>query len=404
MEKIKAIVNFSTPKIEANISFKKQNIEATIIQSNKGKINATINMEPKVFKATINFTTPKIEAQVIPSVSGRSAYRIAVEKGFEGTEEEWLVSLKGEKGDTGTSFKIIGKVDLIDDLPSTTEIGDAYFVGLEQPYDVYVWDSLIAQFVNIGKIEGPIGPQGEQGIQGIQGLPGVIQSLIEGDNIEIDASDPAHPIINSIGGGVIIDTVQPTVDNAIWINPEEETDGFDKASTIDATTGTNDTNYMTPLKTKLAIEEFASGATAIQPDWNQTDDTKYDYIKNKPTIPDVSNFVVDASYVHTDNNFTDTYKNNIATNNAKVTNATHTGDVTGSGALTIANSAVTNTKMANMAANTIKARKTQSTGAPEDISISDLIALIKCVYHSTTAYQIQKNGTDGIGIINFKTT
>lgn len=30
-----------------------------------------------------------------------SAYAIAVKNGFEGTEEEWLASLKGEKGDKG---------------------------------------------------------------------------------------------------------------------------------------------------------------------------------------------------------------------------------------------------------------------------------------------------------------
>ena len=32
---------------------------------------------------------------------GNSAYQSAVEKGFEGTEEEWLESLKGEKGEDG---------------------------------------------------------------------------------------------------------------------------------------------------------------------------------------------------------------------------------------------------------------------------------------------------------------
>lgn len=32
-----------------------------------------------------------------------SAYGIAVKNGFEGTEEEWLASLKGEKGDTGAT-------------------------------------------------------------------------------------------------------------------------------------------------------------------------------------------------------------------------------------------------------------------------------------------------------------
>ena len=32
---------------------------------------------------------------------GKSAYEIAVENGFEGTEEEWLASLKGQDGEDG---------------------------------------------------------------------------------------------------------------------------------------------------------------------------------------------------------------------------------------------------------------------------------------------------------------
>ena len=34
---------------------------------------------------------------------GKSAYQIAIDNGFEGTETEWLASLKGPKGDTGDS-------------------------------------------------------------------------------------------------------------------------------------------------------------------------------------------------------------------------------------------------------------------------------------------------------------
>lgn len=45
------------------------------------------------------------EKQIIGKVntvfqSGESAYQIAVKHGFEGTEEEWLESLKGEPGGT----------------------------------------------------------------------------------------------------------------------------------------------------------------------------------------------------------------------------------------------------------------------------------------------------------------
>lgn len=41
------------------------------------------------------------DAGMFDGKDGKSAYEIAVESGFEGTEEEWIESLKGEKGDTG---------------------------------------------------------------------------------------------------------------------------------------------------------------------------------------------------------------------------------------------------------------------------------------------------------------
>jgi len=47
-----------------------------------------------------------------------------------------------------------------------------------------------------------------------------------------------------------------------------------------------------------------SGASQVQTDWNQSDNTKVDYIKNKP-----ENLVQDANYVHTDNNYDASAKN-----------------------------------------------------------------------------------------------
>jgi len=56
----------------------------------------------------------------------------------------------------------------------------------------------------------------------------------------------------------------------------------------------------------------------------------------------------------------------------------HSGDVTSvaGGAQTIANSAVTNAKMANMVQSTFKGRKTASTGAPEDMTVAEVKTLL----------------------------
>lgn len=65
----------------------------------------------------------------------------------------------------------------------------------------------------------------------------------------------------------------------------------------------------------------------------------------------------------------DTMESDIAANNLKVTNATHTGEVTGAGFLTISNDVVDNQKLTNMATGTVKGRVSAGTGNPEDIDI-----------------------------------
>lgn len=66
-----------------------------------------------------------------------------------------------------------------------------------------------------------------------------------------------------------------------------------------------DNNYTATEKNKLS--GIAAGAEVnVQSDWNQANSSADDYIKNKP-----ENLVQDASYVHTDNNYTTTEKNKL---------------------------------------------------------------------------------------------
>lgn len=66
----------------------------------------------------------------------------------------------------------------------------------------------------------------------------------------------------------------------------------------------------------------------------------------------------------------------VALNTAKVTNATHTGDVTGGAALTIADGAVTLPKLADIATDSILGRATAATGDPEVLTAAQARAVL----------------------------
>ena len=104
-----------------------------------------------------------------------TAYGIAVKHGYEGTEEEWLLSLKGEKGDNGKSFTVLGFYPTLEYLMEAVpepEAGEAYGVGVNAPYDIYIYDGVGEEWVNNGTLKGEKGDTGERGPQGIQGIPG----------------------------------------------------------------------------------------------------------------------------------------------------------------------------------------------------------------------------------------
>ena len=68
-----------------------------------------------------------------------------------------LVLEKGDKGDTGSNFTILGYFDTLAALQAAMpnpKAGDAYGVGTAAPYDIYVWDSVHSKWVNNGNLQG----------------------------------------------------------------------------------------------------------------------------------------------------------------------------------------------------------------------------------------------------------
>lgn len=90
---------------------------------------------------------------------GKSAYQIALDNNFVGSESDWLASLKGQKGDNGQNGKdgISGK--------------SAYDIAVDEGFkgDKAAW---LASLKGAKGDKGDTGEQGPQGIQGPQGEKG----------------------------------------------------------------------------------------------------------------------------------------------------------------------------------------------------------------------------------------
>ncbi len=120
-----------------------------------------------------------------------SAYSIAVKHGYEGTEAQWLETLKGAPGPAGKSFEILGYYGSLADLEAGVPApgpGAVYGVGTSAPYDIYVWDEVNGAWINNGAIQGPQGEKGDTGAPGPQGPQGE-----KGEKGEQGPEGPAGP-------------------------------------------------------------------------------------------------------------------------------------------------------------------------------------------------------------------
>lgn len=102
---------------------------------------------------------------------------------------------QGEKGETGSGFKVLSYYASASALESAVPIpsaGDAYGVGTADPYDIYIWDAIHAQWVNNGPLQGAkgdTGPKGDTGATGPQGEKG--ETGAQGPKGDTGATGPA---------------------------------------------------------------------------------------------------------------------------------------------------------------------------------------------------------------------
>lgn len=129
------------------------------------------------------------EVVYLKGAEGKSAYEIAVENGFEGTEEEWLASLVGEKGENGVGVEKI-------ELTATHDNMDTY--------TIYFTDGSTTTFTVKNGTDGEDGADGQDGREiELRVVEGTIQwkyddedesawrnlLTIDGSNVTIEGTD-----------------------------------------------------------------------------------------------------------------------------------------------------------------------------------------------------------------------
>ena len=90
-------------------------------------------------------------------------------------EQEKYVEVPAIKGTDGKNFKILGFYGTLSALQAavqTPEAGDAYGVGAEAPYDIYMFDGVTNAWINNGQLKGEKGDKGDKGDAGPQGQTG----------------------------------------------------------------------------------------------------------------------------------------------------------------------------------------------------------------------------------------
>ena len=208
---------------------------------------------------------------------GKSAYEIAVENGFEGTEQQWLQSLIGAIGksayqlalDTGFSGTLQEWLDSLkgqngQDGSNGTNGKSAYQSYLDTTTD----NPVLTEEQWIASLHGQDGQNGSNGSNGVNGQDGITPHI---------DSTSKHWMIGSTDTNIVAEG-QDGTNGTNGVTPH-----------IDSTTGNWFIgNTDTGVHAQGPAGQDGNVAGQVQADWNQSDNSQVDYIKNKPSLSTVA--------------------------------------------------------------------------------------------------------------------
>ena len=172
-----------------------------LIGSNDGKIDITTTLTQDTVSDT-SVPSSKVVYDELQKVStGNSAYEIAKKNGFEGTEEEWLESLKGEDGTTYVPN--IGTVTTVSSVEEATAN-----VELDNENKLATFNFNIPKGVGVKKVEFTSSTLGD--------VAGIASATDTYTITFTDESTTTYEVYNGKDCDVQIDDVNDPSENTVW--------------------------------------------------------------------------------------------------------------------------------------------------------------------------------------------
>lgn len=180
------------------------------------------------------------------------------------------------------------KIKLVDELPASGEQGTIYLIANNKgSFTEYLWIEETSKWEELGDV-----------------------TKIDLSNYETIVNHNADKAL--LEASIALKVDQETFDTKEEVISKALNDLHESIPTVPTNVSafTNDAGYLTQndivnKQDKLTAGEnitiennviSSTGGTQIQSDWNQTNVEAVDYIKNKPTIPDTSEFVTKTEY------------------------------------------------------------------------------------------------------------
>lgn len=156
-----------------------------------------------------------------PGQDGKSAYQIAVDHGYTGTESEWLNSLHGANGKDAQAPTI--KMGTITTIDSTADASATLVPGVDNSYTL-----------NLALPRGAAGAAGKDGVNGTNGKDGLVPKISVGKVIALSASADPTVDLQTTDNGYLLNFGIPVGKDGV--NGTNGKDGHTPSISIDPTT------------------------------------------------------------------------------------------------------------------------------------------------------------------------